>query len=98
MAKKYAFVHRESCVACGACENVCPRGAVKVWKGCMARVDEGLCVGCGICARECPAGAIDIRNRAEEKYDSQCSPERAASGACPMCSQLAASPYNDKMF
>lgn len=98
MAKRYAFVHTETCVACGACENVCPQNAARVWRGSMARIDESLCVGCGICAKECPAGAIDIRNRAEERFDGHCSPEHKARGACPMCGQLAASPYNDKMF
>ena len=51
------------CAACGACEAVCPRGAIKIWKGSYSVVDESLCVGCGLCARECPASVIAIKER-----------------------------------
>ena len=51
------------CAACGACEAVCPRGAIKVWRGSCSVVDESLCVGCGLCARECPASVIVIKER-----------------------------------
>ncbi|MFQ7293185.1 MAG: 4Fe-4S binding protein [Monoglobales bacterium] len=33
-SKRYAVVNQATCVACGACEMVCPLGAVKVHKGC----------------------------------------------------------------
>lgn len=85
MAKRYAFVHEDICVACGACENVCPKSAIKVWKGTAARVDLTNCVGCGICAKTCPAGAIDINNRDEEKYDSGCLNISSESGSCKLC-------------
>lgn len=62
-AKRKAVPDKESCAACGACEAVCPRGAVKVWKGSYSVVDESLCVGCGLCARECPASIITIEAR-----------------------------------
>lgn len=63
-SKRKAVPVKEFCVACGACEAVCPRGAIKVWKGSYSVVDEALCVGCGLCARECPASIITIEERA----------------------------------
>ncbi|MBR4599074.1 MAG: 4Fe-4S binding protein, partial [Treponema sp.] len=42
-SKKYASVDEKRCVACGACANVCPRGAISVVHGCFARVHLRLC-------------------------------------------------------
>ena len=42
---RIAWVGRE-CVACGCCEKVCPRGAIGVALGVIARVDAEKCVGC----------------------------------------------------
>ncbi len=60
-AKRKAQVEAVYCVACGCCQQVCPRQAVSVWRGVQAVVQEERCVGCGLCARECPAGAITMR-------------------------------------
>lgn len=57
-SKKYAQVEQNRCVACGECEKVCPKKAIKVIQGCFAQVDEEKCVGCGVCARNCPVGCI----------------------------------------
>ena len=62
--KKHAVAYREHCAACGACEAVCPRGAITVWQGSFSVVDDDLCVGCGRCSDECPASAISIEVRA----------------------------------
>ena len=51
-------VERGSCVACGTCQSVCPRGAISVRRGLYAVVDPARCVGCGMCSRECPAEII----------------------------------------
>ena len=59
--KRKAFVDAGTCVACGCCVKVCPRAAIQVWKGIMAKVDGERCIGCGKCARECPASVIAIR-------------------------------------
>ncbi len=48
-SKKYAVIGK-NCVACGCCVKVCPLGAVSVWKGVTAVVDDSVCVGCGKCA------------------------------------------------
>ena len=53
--RKLARVGRE-CVACGQCAAVCPRGAIRVWRG----------VGCGLCAAACPAAVITLEKRGEE--------------------------------
>lgn len=63
MGKRLANVNRKRCAACGECQNVCPRGAITIWKGCYATVDETSCIGCGICSRNCPANGIDIIER-----------------------------------
>lgn len=61
--KKYAYVEKKRCVACGECAFVCPRGAVSIKHGCFAEVDEDSCIGCGICSRHCPAGCIVVMER-----------------------------------
>ena len=62
-SKKYAVVDKNGCVACGSCEDVCPRGAIKVWRGSYAIVDDERCVGCGLCARTCPGSFIHLEAR-----------------------------------
>ena len=59
--KRKAQVIQSDCVACGCCTKVCPKGAIKVYKGLYAQVDEGLCIGCGRCASECPAAIIEMK-------------------------------------
>ncbi len=60
MGKRKAVVDTAGCAACGSCEDICPRGAIKVWKGSYARVDTTRCVGCGLCARNCPGTFIHL--------------------------------------
>ena len=65
--KKLAFVDQKICVACGVCMKACPKGAVSVYRGCYAAVEEGKCVGFGLCAKACPAGCITRKERSEAK-------------------------------
>ena len=58
--KRKAQVAQSDCVACGCCVKVCPKGAMKVYKGLYAQVEEALCIGCGRCAAECPAAIIEL--------------------------------------
>lgn len=67
MKKKRAVVSKASCVACGACGNVCPRDAVSVYKGCYAAVDPAKCIGCGLCSMTCPANAIRVEEVFQEE-------------------------------
>lgn len=55
---KYLAYVQKNCVACGACQSVCPRKAIAVDRGTRAIVNSELCVGCGICIKTCPAGII----------------------------------------
>ena len=50
-------------MACGSCLEVCPLGAISIWKGVIAQVNGEKCVGCGKCAKECPASAILVTER-----------------------------------
>jgi ferredoxin len=58
--KRKATVQTKECVACGCCLKSCPLGAISVYRGLYALVDEGRCVGCGKCEAACPAQVIDI--------------------------------------
>ena len=62
-SKRFALVNQARCVACGACEGVCPREAISVFRGMYATVLEACCIGCGKCAESCPQHTITIRNR-----------------------------------
>lgn len=46
----------DNCVACGACADACPNGAITV--GDIAEIDAGKCVDCGACVDACPSEAI----------------------------------------
>lgn len=63
LSKRLARVESGRCVACGACEAVCPKGAIAVWRGCWTRITPEVCIGCGKCARVCPAGCLEITER-----------------------------------
>jgi ferredoxin len=51
------LVDESNCSGCGACEDVCPTGAVKVTGG-IARIDRSACNECGACFAACPRGAV----------------------------------------
>jgi len=53
-----ASVDKDKCVGCGACESVCPAGAIRVDD--VANVDVALCMGCGACVEACKKGAISL--------------------------------------
>ena len=63
MAKRFALIDKNRCVACGACTKECPKQAISIYKGCYALVDGALCVGCGKCEKVCPVGCIEIKER-----------------------------------
>ncbi|MGI6095432.1 MAG: 4Fe-4S binding protein [Lachnospiraceae bacterium] len=58
--KKKAAIPPKECVACGCCMKVCPRDAIRIYKGIYAQADSEKCVGCGKCVKECPASIITL--------------------------------------
>ena len=65
LSGRLAVVDKTRCAACGVCENTCPLGAVKVYRGCYAAVLADRCAGCGKCAKMCPAGCIEVKKGAD---------------------------------
>ena len=53
-------VDAEACVACGACAEACPFGALEVSDG-RALVNGAECLGCGVCVGRCAAGALALQ-------------------------------------
>ena len=57
---------KQDCVGCGACENICPLGAISMLpdeEGFLyPHVDRELCTKCGTCHQHCPVmnGATDL--------------------------------------
>ena len=45
----------ETCILCGACEQVCPVGCIKVTD--MVETDKTKCTACTACVQNCPTGA-----------------------------------------
>jgi len=44
--------YRDKCIACGACEMVCPNNAIRIENG-IPITDRTICTGCFACAEEC---------------------------------------------
>lgn len=55
-----AKVNPDECVACGACQDVCPENAIEIVEE-VAVIDKDKCVDCGACVDECPNGAIELK-------------------------------------
>ena len=52
LRKRLPIVDVGRCQPCGACERICPVGAITVTQ--VASVAEATCIGCGICVNVCP--------------------------------------------
>ncbi len=63
------FIDHSSCTLCGACNTVCPFGALSI-KNERLELNEVACKGCGLCQPICPTAAIQLINaREDELYD-----------------------------
>jgi len=51
-------INPDECVACGACQDVCPENAITMND--IAVIDNDKCVECGACVDECPNAAIKL--------------------------------------
>lgn len=56
-----AKVNKEECVACGACVDVCPEGAISMED--VAVIDVKKCLDCAACVDECPNNAISVEKK-----------------------------------
>jgi NAD-dependent dihydropyrimidine dehydrogenase PreA subunit len=51
------IITADSCVACAACVDACPEGAIAE-KDPVYAIDPAKCIDCGACESTCPNGAI----------------------------------------
>ncbi|MCJ2670468.1 MAG: hydrogenase iron-sulfur subunit [Candidatus Thermoplasmatota archaeon] len=66
------IIDAELCTGCGACEKVCPYGAITADKEAkLATVVEAACAGCGTCGAQCPTGAITMRHFTDDQIMAQ---------------------------
>ncbi len=52
------IINKEECIACGACEPVCPVSCISEVEGGKREIDAGACIDCAACAGVCPVDCI----------------------------------------
>lgn len=53
-------LHRELCVGCGVCRNICPAHAIVIAQG-KAHIDRDKCIRCFCCQEFCPKSAMKVK-------------------------------------
>ncbi|MFX0098703.1 MAG: FAD-dependent oxidoreductase [Candidatus Hodarchaeota archaeon] len=69
-----AVVDEDKCVGCGACEMICPFGAIRIDNeevGQKAKVIASICKACGVCGATCPKKAISISHFTDNQILNQ---------------------------
>ena len=60
MSKIILYENKSQCCGCGACYEICPKGAIKMMPdefGCLYPIiDDNLCIECGLCIKTCNYG------------------------------------------
>ena len=56
-------IHRDKCIGCGKCRDLCPAHAITVKKG-KAGISRKHCIRCFCCQEFCPLSAITVRRSA----------------------------------
>ena len=55
--------YESKCTGCGACANVCPKGAIRFVERRgyfrFPQIDEKLCTQCGLCLKKCPVVTVN---------------------------------------
>lgn len=51
-------INWDLCVACGACEPLCPVDCISEVANGKRAIDEGACIDCSACAGLCPVDCI----------------------------------------
>ena len=57
MRQTYYVIDNRLCCRCGACQKVCPHGALTTASP-VPVIDQTLCRHCGMCFRACRLGAV----------------------------------------
>ncbi len=65
---KKAVIYEDSCIMCGACQNVCRFDAIYTEESGVYCVDKYACEGCGACVIACPVDAIELKNERSGDY------------------------------
>lgn len=72
MGKIVLFNDKKDCCACGACMNICPKGAISMIEDetgfVYPHIDEEKCIECGACKRACSFQNSVIENQPLKCY------------------------------
>ena len=63
-----AVVDAETCMACGACIELCPMEAIAEGEDSKSMVNRDKCIGCAVCVTGCPVDAIELEPVSAEEW------------------------------